>query len=211
MRHPPGPPAVALAAALLLSAAGRPGACRAQAAPAPSGLAPADSGAAPVAVPPAVVADVVISGAGGPLISPTRAVLVTPLFPGWGQLYARSGWRAALAWGATGFYGAHLLRNDRRAARWQERSRLLPEGSAARLTAAAYADEFRERVRDYAWWELGALLIIALDAYVDAHLYGFDRDPVTVPNRWDEAAAAPGGADPAEIAGAVFLRWSTRF
>ena len=37
------------------------------------------------------------------------------------------------------------------------------------------------------------LLIVALDAYVGAHLFNFDQDPVPVPNRWDEQFGPVGG------------------
>ncbi len=126
-------------------------------------------------------------------ISPTRAMLVTPLFPGWGQLYARSGWRAALAFGAETMYWTQLIKNDRKAERWRTMEQLVDPLDAPRIRDfyTLRVTEYRERVRDFAWWSLGALLIITLDAYVDANLYGFDQDPVPVPDRWD---AVSGGA-----------------
>ena len=45
----------------------------------------------------------------------------------------------------------------------------------------AIAEESWEQMRDFAWWSGGTLLIIALDAYVGAHLFNFDQDPVPVP------------------------------
>ena len=50
----------------------------------------------------------------------------------------------------------------------------------------AVANEYYELVRDYAWWSGAALLLIALDAYVGAGLYGFDEEPIPVPVRFDE-------------------------
>ena len=131
--------------------------------------------------------------AAGLEISPTRAMLVTPLFPGWGQLYARSGWRAALAFGAETMYWTQLIKNDRKAERWRTMEQLVDPLDAPRIRDfyTLRVTEYRERVRDFAWWSLGALLIITLDAYVDANLYGFDQDPVPVPDRWD---AVSGGA-----------------
>jgi hypothetical protein len=130
-------------------------------------------------------------------------VLVSPLFPGWGQLYARSGWRAALAFGAETMYWTQMIKNDRKAVRWRTMEQLVDplDPPRGRDFYTLRVTEYRERVRDFAWWSLGALLIITLDAYVDANLYGFDQDPVPVPDRWD---AVPGGATVASTPDADF-------
>jgi hypothetical protein len=192
-----------LLAALLLTLG-----CLAAAAPAVGG----DPSESPTpAQPPAVVAPPDRAAAGpsaaltaeGLGISPTRAVLVSPLFPGWGQLYARSGWRAALAFGAETMYWTQMIKNDRKAERWRTMEQLVDPLDAPRVRDfyTLRVTEYRERVRDFAWWSLGALLIITLDAYVDANLYGFDQDPVPVPDRWD---AVPGGATVASTPDADF-------
>lgn len=182
--------------------------CVAAGAPAACGDAPAT----PAPVRPAVVAappDRAAAGSSAALtaagigISPTRAVLVTPLFPGWGQLYARSGWRAALAFGAETMYWTQMIKNDRKAVRWSTMEQFVDPLDSPRVRDfyTLRVAEYRERVRDFAWWSLGALLIITLDAYVDANLYGFDQDPVPVPDRWD---AASGGATAASTPDADF-------
>lgn len=179
---PAGPlPAVLLALGCLLAAP----AARGDAPEAPATPPPA-AAAAPAPAAPRPSAPAPAAG-----ISPTRAVLVSPIMPGWGQLYARSSWRAALAFGAETIYWTQLLKNDRKAVRWRTMERSVDPAGAATLSAfyTARVAEYRERARDFAWWSMGALLIIALDAYVDANLYGFDQDPVPVPNRWDEAPA----------------------
>lgn len=166
---------------------------RSPAVAAPPDRAAAGPAAGPLAALPAV----------GPGISPTRAMLVTPLFPGWGQLYARSGWRAALAFGAETMYWTQMIKNDRKAERWRTMEQLVDPLDAPRVRDfyTLRVTEYRERVRDFAWWSLGALLIITLDAYVDANLYGFDQDPVPVPDRWD---AVSGGATVASTPDADF-------
>ncbi len=50
-----------------------------------------------------------------------------------------------------------------------------------------YSKEYFELMRDNAWWAGGALFIIAIDAYVGAHLHRFDEDRVPVPDGWDPA------------------------
>jgi hypothetical protein len=133
-------------------------------------------------------------------VNATGAVLMTPLFPGWGQLYADGGWRAALAFGAEMYFWSNLLSRDRQARRDLDHAATLPAGDAGRNFAEALAAEHREQMKDFVWWSGGALLIIALDAYVGAHLFNFDRDAVPVPDRWEDVFG-PVGSGPAVSAG----------
>ena len=118
-------------------------------------------------------------------VNATGAVLMTPLFPGWGQLYTDNSWRAALAFGVEMFYWSNMLMRDRRAIRSKEFSLRFDSGSQERAFYDAQATENWEQVRDFAWWSGGVLLIIALDAYVGAHLFEFDKNNVPVPNDWE--------------------------
>jgi len=119
-------------------------------------------------------------------ISPTRAVLMSPLFPGWGQLYARNDWRAAVAFGIQTFYLSNLVARDRKAQRVRNFAATLPEDELNRELYDSAAEELWEQMRDFAWWAGGAMMILALDAYVGAHLFNFDQDAVPVPDRWDQ-------------------------
>ena len=117
-------------------------------------------------------------------VSPTLATVMSPVFPGWGQLYADNGWRGVLAFGAEMFYWTRLLMYDRKAERlldWRDAT----DNDAVRDFYWAQAEEYRELARDNAWWSAGALFIMALDAYVGAHLHRFEHDPVPVPSNWD--------------------------
>ncbi|MBK7769977.1 MAG: hypothetical protein IPI48_05445 [bacterium] len=119
-------------------------------------------------------------------VNATGAVVMTPLFPGWGQLYADGGWRAALAFGAEMYFWSNLLSRDRQARRDLEFADTLPEGDLRHAFVVNLATEHKEQMRDFVWWSGGALLIIALDAYVGAHLFNFDEDAVPVPDRWED-------------------------
>ena len=117
-------------------------------------------------------------------VSPTLATVMSPVFPGWGQLYADNGWRGVLAFGAEMFYWSRLLMYDRKAERlldWRDAT----DNTAVQDFYWAQAEEYRELARDNAWWSAGALFIMALDAYVGAHLHRFEHDPVPVPSNWD--------------------------
>jgi hypothetical protein len=119
-------------------------------------------------------------------VSPTGAVLATPLFPGWGQLYSDNSWKAALAYGSQMYFWTNILSRDRQAVRARDLADTYPADDPNFTRYNAIAEESWEQMRDFAWWSGGVLLIVALDAYVGAHLFNFDQDPVPVPNRWDE-------------------------
>src|SRR5210317_435679 len=50
-------------------------------------------------------------------VSATGAVVMTPLFPGWGQLYAENSWRGALGFGVQMYFWTNMLSRDRQAVR----------------------------------------------------------------------------------------------
>jgi hypothetical protein len=93
--------------------------------------------------------------------------------PGWGQ--AKNGqWVKAVLLGGTeaGFIVA-AVREDRLASDARDNGRLMPEESAY---WADRADAHVSRKKDYVWWGAFTLLLSLGDAYVDAHLKGFDAE-----------------------------------
>jgi len=168
--------------------------------------APADTLAVAPADPAPQVRDFFDTGIDG-----TAAVLASPVFPGWGQLYAGTGWRAMLAFGAQWYFWSNLLSHDRQAVRYRRYEVSLPAGETRDLYNFR-AEESWELMRDYAWWSGGILLLVALDAYVGAGLYGFDTEPVPVPDRFDEyfdeGTPTPPGADAPQL---VLWQYGGRF
>ena len=145
-------------------------------------------------------------------VNPTLAVLMTPLFPGWGQIYARNSWRGALAFGVEWFYWSNLISRSNEARRVEDFAATLEPGSE-RDYYTSVANETWEQMKDFAWWSAGILLVIALDAYVGAHLFDFDNNAMPVPNRWDEQFAAPPApplatSDPLSL---VLFQWRKSF
>jgi hypothetical protein len=146
-------------------------------------------------------------------VNATGAVLMTPVFPGWGQLYADNGWRAGLAYGTQMYFWTNIISRDRQARRARDFGGTFPVDDPNRARYDAVAEELWEQMRDFAWWSGGVLLIVALDAYVGAHLFNFDQDAVPVPNRWDEQFGPPGGdmpGGPPAVSYTVF-QWRTTF
>ena len=146
-------------------------------------------------------------------VSATGAVVMTPLFPGWGQLYAENSWRGALGFGVQMYFWTNMLSRDRQAVRARDFANTFPADDPNRDRYNLIAQESWEQMRDFAWWSGGTLLIIALDAYVGAHLFNFDSDPVPVPDRWDDTfgpvgSSVPGIGEPLTV---TVFQWRKTF
>ncbi len=146
-------------------------------------------------------------------VSPTGAVLGTPLFPGWGQLYSDNFWKAGLAFGTEMYFWTNIINRDRQAVRARDFANTFSPDDPNYARYNAIAEESWEQMRDFAWWSGGVLLIIALDAYVGAHLFNFDQDPVPVPDRWDDTFGPVGEtvafSDPGPTL--VVFQWRKKF
>jgi len=146
-------------------------------------------------------------------VSATGAVLATPLFPGWGQLYSDNFWKAGLGFGTQMYFWTNILNRDRQAVRARDFANTFPPDDPNYDRYNAIAEESWEQMRDFAWWSGGILLIIALDAYVGAHLFNFEQDPVPVPDRWDDTfgpvAESVGFSDPGPTL--VVFQWRKTF
>ncbi len=146
-------------------------------------------------------------------VSPMATVLMSPVFPGWGQLYTRNSWRAALAFGAEMYFWTNLIARDQRARRSKLFSNNFVEGTANNDFYNAVGEEDWKQMRDFAWWSGGALLILTLDAYVGAHLFNFDDDPMPVPDDWKDAFDPPGSDMPGSGSGpqVTLFQWRKTF
>jgi|GEM_PF-1024301 hypothetical protein len=93
------------------------------------------------------------------LPNPTAAMIRSWLFPGWGQWYNGRKWKAAVFFTAeAGLIGYAVWENRR----------------AAESTTEEERFQHQDRRNLALWWLAGAALLSGLEAYVDAHLAGFD-------------------------------------
>jgi hypothetical protein len=84
--------------------------------------------------------------------------------PGWGQAHNGPWLKAALFAGAEGALIYGVFEEDRLAR------------DADEMGDDALADSHRSYKKDYLWWGAFAMLLSVGDAYVDAHLRGFDAE-----------------------------------
>jgi hypothetical protein len=92
--------------------------------------------------------------------SPTGISLRSLAVPGWGQASNQSWIKAALVAGGETVLAIALIRDS------QKLSQLSPDDPE-------YTAAFDRRQRE-AWWLGGVVFLSMVDAYVDAHLKGFD-------------------------------------
>lgn len=118
--------------------------------------------------------------------NPMRASLYSAILPGMGQLYNKKWWKAPLVWGVLGTGTGFIIyyNNQYKEYRGYYLDKLygnpISQPGIANLTKEQLAtiQDDRKRSRDYAiaLTALGYILNI-LDATVDAHLYGINKDP----------------------------------
>ena len=96
------------------------------------------------------------------LPSPKGAMIRSILFPGWGQWYNGKKIKAVIVFAAeTGIIGSAIY--------WNRRAK----NEKNNLNRDFYADN-----RNLAFWYLGVAILLSMaDAFVDAHLAGFDVSP----------------------------------
>ena len=95
--------------------------------------------------------------------SPTGALIRSALFPGWGQFYTERYIKSGLIFCLESGLIISALVQDKKAK------------DAYQTDYAEYLDRL-DRRNGYLWWTAGVIVFSMIDAYVDAHLFGFDED-----------------------------------
>jgi hypothetical protein len=120
--------------------------------------------------------------------SPRSAVIRSAIFPGWGQWYNAKKFKAVLVFGVeVGFVSAAIWHNQR-VVYWMDTSLTSYTAEYRNLNKNFHIDMRNQ----FVWYLAGALLVSMADAYVDAHLAGFDEStdlsfvPFIVPNGTSE-------------------------
>jgi hypothetical protein len=99
--------------------------------------------------------------------SPMGAMMRSALFPGWGQAYTGHYVKSGLIFCIESGLIASAIAQDRKA------KDMYP------TDYQAYLDRIDKR-NTLIWWTAGVLVYSMLDAYVDAHLFHFDEDEVSL-------------------------------
>jgi hypothetical protein len=108
-------------------------------------------------------------------VSPRSSLLMSTVLPGWGQVANGHPVKGALCFAAgAGLLGSVFI-EGRRATLALERARASTTNAEYLHHYDAYSRHFSRR-EDRAWWAVFFWLYAMIDAYVDAHLAGFDEE-----------------------------------
>jgi len=159
-------------------------------------------GAAPVPAQIPAPPDSAYAVAGG-WEAPTWVMGRSLLLPGWGQAKNGTWLKSLLVAGLEGAFLERLYFEDRRTRAYRAQAASAPLESAERARLAALARKHRGHRRDFTWWTSLVLILSMADAYVDAHLGGFDvglQEPPVAP--------PPAGIPPVEAVPEVRIAWT---
>ena len=108
--------------------------------------------------------------------SPGKAILLSALMPGLGQIYTKSYWKLPIIWGLGGYYVQGWIKNNNRYREFRDQylESISPSNPQGNLQTKNFRDFYRNQRDSYAWY-FGILYLANLvDAYVTASLYEFD-------------------------------------
>lgn len=107
--------------------------------------------------------------------SPGKAVLLSALLPGLGQIYTKSYWKLPIIWGLGGYYINGWITNNNRYRDFRDQYlRSLASSAEGDLEIKNLRDFYHNQRDSYAWY-FGILYLANLvDAYVTASLSDFD-------------------------------------
>ena len=107
--------------------------------------------------------------------SPSGALFRSLIVPGWGQLANGKPVKAAIVASVEGALLAGMVYEKIQADDARERSREA-DTEEERQEAIGEKNRHLNRRDNYGWWSLAAVLYSIADAYVDAHLAGYDEE-----------------------------------
>jgi hypothetical protein len=108
--------------------------------------------------------------------SPTGALLRSVAFPGWGQFYNRKYFKSAVVFGAeTTFITLAVIEWGRMN---KHKKNFQNPDHPDRYWEFEQFEFYEDQRNLYLWITAGIVFLSMFDAYVDAHLYNFDREDV---------------------------------
>lgn len=107
--------------------------------------------------------------------NPNKAALYSVIFPGGGQLYNHSWWKAGAVIGVQSYLISAAIYNQDK----QEDYKKLAETTTDPFQQQLYQSQsktYRDKFNNDLWWIGITAGLSILDAYVDAHLYNFESE-----------------------------------
>ncbi len=133
---------------------------------------------------------------GPPQASPFWSSSRSLVFPGWGQLHNGSEKKAIVLFSLQTYLIGRVFAAERRARYYQDRMNDETPGWSREDLQARY-DDLRDTRGDLVWWSSLLVLYSVIDAYVDAHLVGFEEQVEQVERVTASLVPTDGGAEAA--------------
>ncbi|MFQ6092477.1 MAG: DUF5683 domain-containing protein [bacterium] len=117
--------------------------------------------------------------------SPWGAAVRSAVFPGWGQVYTEHYVKSGVIFLIeSGLIVSAVMENEKANKAYE----------AAQSTTDEQYQKYLDRLERrnlYLWWTAGVIVYSMIDAYVDAHLFRFDEEGITlsVEPRWPRGVA----------------------
>jgi len=108
-------------------------------------------------------------------VSPRSSLLMSTVVPGWGQLANGHPVKAAACFAAGAGLVGRVFIETRRADEALRRAETAATNAEYLRHYGDYTEHFNRR-EDAIWWAIFFWLYVMVDAYVDAHLFGFDEE-----------------------------------
>jgi hypothetical protein len=107
-------------------------------------------------------------------LSPGRVALISAALPGFGQIYNGSAWKLPIYYGLLGYFGYSAVHSNNKYAEFRDKYNADPASPNAE-SLRTERNKYQERRNMQIVWLCVSYVAGILDAYVDAHLYGFDK------------------------------------
>ena len=108
--------------------------------------------------------------------SPMGAFLRSVAFPGWGQFYNKKYLKAGLAFGAETTFLTLMAIEWKRLDDHRKLFISLPDNHPDKMWEYEQYKFYQDRKNLFLWSTIATIFVSMFDAYVDAHLYDFDKE-----------------------------------
>jgi hypothetical protein len=108
--------------------------------------------------------------------SPMGALLRSAAFPGWGQFYNRKYIKVGLVFGAETTFLTLMAIEWKRMDEHRKLFISLPEDHPDKFWEYDQYKFYQDRKNLFLWSTIATIFVSMFDAYVDAHLYDFDKE-----------------------------------
>lgn len=106
--------------------------------------------------------------------SPLRAMLYSAVVPGGGQIYTEKYVNAALVIGIQALLVTEAIQDNNDKDKYQKR--IDGSNSSLDIYNKQQRDKYQDEIRSDYWWIGTTLFLSIADAFVDAHLYNFNKE-----------------------------------